>query len=279
MKFNENRAKKAIKKLHDKFYNGEGIFGIKNNEDVLSVLGIKRGSEKHLVWITLLSALDYSRNANKLWEAGKEIYADENKRWIFDIKNPNIKNYEKIKKELTTPAKDKELKIAQRTNKDPKVWQIITNSINEIMEGSITNFVTKGCNNDARILYFEIKNKYNKQFPYLSGNKILPMWIRLIHKYCNLNLENINEIPLPVDTHVARATHNLCSEINKEYKINDELREKINLFWEDIANDLNLEKLEFDELFFFLSKEGCSKSPKKCNECIVKKECNKYIEL
>jgi len=272
----KQKGMKIIQILYNAFYHTEsGLFGIHNDETILTPKNMKVGSEDHLRWITLLSALDYSRDADRLWKAGSEACQDKDKKWIFDPFDNRIENYELLKKELMTPVEGSSLKIAQRNDNDTKAWQTISRSIKKILRGSIKEYIKKECSNDAIILYFNIGMKFKDYFPYLSGPKILAMWIRLINKYARISLKNTNSIPLPVDVHVARSTIYLCGRGKHTFSI-EEIRKDINLFWEEIAQDLKLEKLDFDELLFFQSKEGCkylNSSKNKCEECLVKKYC------
>ena len=55
---------------------------------------MKKGSDKHLIWLTLLSTLDYSRNADKLWKAGEEAWQNKDKKWTDKEEKFNIKENE-----------------------------------------------------------------------------------------------------------------------------------------------------------------------------------------
>jgi hypothetical protein len=62
------------------------------------------------------------------------------------------------------------------------------------------------CNWDAiQVLQSLRANK--SHCPYISGNKIAPLWLRMLRDNMGISkLENLNKIPIPVDVHVARAT-------------------------------------------------------------------------
>jgi len=50
----------------------------------------------------------------------------------------------------------------------------------------------------------------SRKFPYLAGasgnSKILSLWIRMLHDEIDINLKNLEKVPIPIDIHTARAT-------------------------------------------------------------------------
>jgi len=48
--------------------------------------------------------------------------------------------------------------------------------------------------------------RFKQLFPYFSGDKIFPLWIRMLYDNVEIKLQNIDKIPIPVDVHIARAT-------------------------------------------------------------------------
>ena len=48
--------------------------------------GMKRGSDEQLLFITLTVALDYQRDAVKLWKQSYDAWLDTEKKWIFNPK-------------------------------------------------------------------------------------------------------------------------------------------------------------------------------------------------
>ncbi len=51
-----------------------------------------------------------------------------------------------------------------------------------------------------------MKNDKNKhKFPFLRGDKILPLWLRMINHQAGIKLNNIDKIPIPVNTHIRKA--------------------------------------------------------------------------
>lgn len=135
------------------------------------------------------------------------------------------------------------------------------------------------CRNDAEIIFCKMKVVYKKNFPNLTGNKILPLWIRMMKDVCGLKIQNINSIPIPVDVHVARATIFAgCIEANNVRTSIEKISPLIDEVWRKASNQSKeFSKLELDEPLWTLSKYGCSKlKNRKCpffSNCPVKEFC------
>ena len=78
LKIDIKKGKQVARILFDKFNSEEGIFG--HNimpEDLLwgsdlSGIEVKKGSYDHLMFITMVVSIDYMRDADKLWHAGRK---------------------------------------------------------------------------------------------------------------------------------------------------------------------------------------------------------------
>jgi len=277
--YNNKQAYKVISDLCHLYYEGTGIFGKHSAqyEDIMQPVSMKKGSNDHVVWITLLSSLDYIRDADVLWGAGKIAAENNATKWIFDVKRVNNVDLASLTRALLSS------KIAQRKDKDTDIWKRVSVGIVEIMNGDILDFIKSRCEGDARILYYYVGLKYKKTFPVLSGPKILSMWIRLLQRYANVKLSNINEIPIPVDVHVARATINIACQSKSCVSDIEKERQGINDLWDSIAKELkDYNKHDFDECLMTLSRIGCTncKYPafKMKGQCPVKAYCRALNE-
>lgn len=257
-------------------YKEKGIFGHVLGEipELLCPKEIEKGSNEHLIYITLLVSLDYIRDANTLWNSGLKAFNNTNLRWIFNINEIKNSSFEKLAKILIS------CKIALRPKKDVKIWKSISDSLVELFEGRLDNFIANECQNDAVLLFYSVKYRYKKFFPNLSGDKILPLWIRCLNDFCGINLKNLDKIMIPIDIHVARTTIFLgCIEnsSNGLYNI-DDLKYYIDKVWEEaVSSKSGIIKLNMDEPLWILGKYGCENLSNnycsKFNECIVNSYC------
>jgi len=261
---NIDKAKKVAKILHSKFNSNEGIFGHNTMPEDVKPDTIKWGSEvpgaskyEYLMFITMVVSIDYMRNANRLWESGRMTFDDESTKWLF-FPNEVVKhNIEDVKKAM------QKHKLSQRPTKDSNIWFKVAESLNKIYEDDPLNIV-KEANSDASMIYSKkFDRTYKKNFPSFTGNKIYPLWIRMLKDNLNINLNNLDKVPLPVDVHVARSTFT-TGVIRGEYEGSfNKISPLVDEVWRDAIYQLNDDDLfytlQLDEPLWHLSKYGCRK--------------------
>jgi len=260
---NSEKAKEVAVILYEKFNSDEGIFG--HNvmpEDLLptwgsdlSSSGIERGSYEHLLFITLVVSIDYQRSADQLWESGRKTFEDEQIRWLFMPKELVRKPFPEIVRAM------KKHRLAKKPNKDARIWSTVSHSFFKFYDSNPLNLI-KECNYDAlKIFGKKFDPRFKKKFPFLSGNKILPLWIRMLHDNVRVELNNLNKIPIPVDVHIARATFTTGCLIGKYVGTISDISPKIDEAWKqtlELVNHSQLKyRLQLDEPLWHLSKYGC----------------------
>lgn len=118
-----------------------------------------------------------------------------------------------------------------------------------------------------------------KDYPYLSGDKIPLVWLRILKDNVGIKFKNIEKVPIPVDTHIARATLatgvvRVKAIINKD-ELNDLVREAWFKSLDSLKiNDKQIIPLDLDKPLWHLSRYGCSKYPDKLSgHCFLKVTC------
>jgi hypothetical protein len=76
--------------------------------------------------------------------------------------------------------------LAQRINKDSNVWQTVGTTFHTKWGGDPRNFFAS-CGWSAPNV-FQRMNKEKKDFPYLSGRKIGPLWLRMLRENVGIKL-------------------------------------------------------------------------------------------
>ena len=275
LKIDIERGKKAAATLYDRFNSGEGIFDINTMpEDILWAsdlpeTAVHKGSYEHLMFITMVVSIDYMRNADKLWAAGRKSMEDPKTRWLFNPREVIEKPMEEIKAAMKTHS------LSQKHNKDADTWMRVSESFVRIYNSDPRNLIRE-CGNDALNLYekkFDIK--FRSGFPFLSGDKIFPLWIRMLHDNVGIELKRLECIPIPVDVHIARATFTIgCLKGEYEGSIAD-VKPRIQEAWKTVMESLIHPRLKYalqmDESLWHLSKYGCRF--RKWNICEKRKSC------
>ncbi len=258
------RAFDVGKRLYDAFNSPEGIFGHTNMPEGEPPEGVERTSYEHLMFITMTVSIDYMRDADKLWEAARKTYEDPDTRWIFDPKEVVSRGKEELKEAMTKYG------LAKKPDKDSKkIWYPIAKSFTRY-DGDPTNLI-EHCDRDAHKLYKKMKGPLRGMFPYLKGDKILPLWIRMLKDQVGIELENMNKISIPVDIHIARSTFTSGALKGRYEGDISGVKERIHEVWKDACEGTDFYPLEFDEALWKLSKHGCSRRGE--NSCRLKDEC------
>jgi hypothetical protein len=261
------RGKEVIKVLYEA-YMKTGIFGKKEMPEDILPTGMIKGSREHMLFITFTVAIDYLRNAEELWESARRTYEDPETRYLFYPEKVYETSFEKIKDDI------KKHNLSWRFKKDVSTWKILGTTFWEKWKGDPLNFI-KECNYDAELIWRELQNK---NYPNLKGPKIGPLWIRMLKDNIGLELKNLDKIPIPVDTHVIRATL-ATGVIRGKFKTT---RDKIIKYTQEVwfesfkklqNEGIDLIPLNMDKPLWYLSKNGCHKRDKITGDCPYYSEC------
>ena len=269
---NSERTKKVIQRLLQWYKKRTGIFSGTGLPETVLPEGVQPGSDEHIMFITMCSTLDYSRNADALWDAGRKTWADESTRWVFFPHQVEKKTFDDLKKDLH------KYRLSQRWEKqDPGDWQRVSLSFLKLFDGSPRNMLEKFDFDALKISkYMKIKKLEKKDaFPILRGDKINSMWIRILHDEVGINFKkNYEKIHLPIDIHVMRATFTTGCLVGKYSGSFDSTKGMAINAWAEVCEDLSLNQLDLDEALFNLSREGCSNI--KNGKCPKRNECELY---
>lgn len=253
------------------FNDGVGIFKDLRSEAVNDV-GLER--DLYLNYVTFTSAIDYRKNipANDLWKAAKRWAMEY--PWLF---RPN----ELLRKSIADVMGDFK-RIRERESRvfrlqDIGIWLLIAAALQEY-EGKVSKLL-QDFDFDAWRIYSEFTGRSKRKFPFLSGDKILPMWLKILVEDAEVELKNMGELPLPVDGNVAEATFNLIFKKQFGGKISADVKLSVRRAWKSIAKELNVPVINFDTPLWTLGgKIGCS-DPHRigCNDCPVSKHCRHHL--
>ncbi len=233
-----------VSKLIDLHKQGK-LGGDKMPED--SNPGFDKNSRENLIYFTLPMALNYQRNSYNLWESALLTWEDKECRDIFapeEVVNMSIKE---LQQKLT------KYKLALQQNKQPLIWQKLCQTFYSNYKSDV-RILFNECNNDIiKIKEHILKNK--KDFPYLSGTKILNYWLYVITQYSNTKLKNSHAITVAPDTHVIQASLKL-GVINKDEMLKSNIREVVAQRWADILKDTDIQPIDIHTPFWLWSRNG-----------------------
>ena len=272
---NPERTKKVIQHLLQWYKKRTGIFSGTGLPETLLPNGVQSGSYDHVMFVTMCSAIDYGRDADAMWKAGRNTWDDESTRWVFFPELVEQKTLEDLSKDL------QKYRLSGRfKNQDAKTWRTVSLSFLKLFDGDPRNMFKK-FDFDALEIRRYMKKMGPKVFPFLGGGttlgKINAMWIRILHDEVKIVFKNYEKIPLPVDRHVMRATFTTGCLVGEHNGPTDHLKGMAIKAWAEACQNSSLCPLDLDEALFNLSRFGCSKITNgKCpfiNECKLSDFC------
>jgi len=276
------RGKELAKILIPAFSN-EGIYGHKDMPEDAVPEGVEKGSREHILFITMTVAIDYQRDAYDLWNGARKTYNNPETRYLFDPDSfsEDMMDGEKFEKVINDMQK---YRLSKKQNKDAKNWITIALSLKRKC-GSNPENIFRDNNWDAVKILNYIKNEKKHEgkghaFPYLRGGKIGPLWIRMLRDNAGLKeLKNLENIPIPVDVHVTRATL-ACGVVyghDENFHL-EKLHKLIRDVWKESTDGLYINgkkimPIDVDEALWNLSRYGCTLRNKKTGDCPIIKCC------
>lgn len=213
------------------------------------------------LFVTFLSAMDRARNSELLWNAGFNLFNSHPE--LFDP----ISIYAMSIDTLFNRLKDSN--VSQRHSDDVNAWRTIGHSLTSDYQCSVQKVIDDGVGN-AEDLLRELKSvdrTGQPRFPLLKGEKIGPMWVRILANPGKAIIHRIDIIPVAVDIHVCRVTENLGVVDRRKLNSNrDKDRKAIQSVWRnavetaEIGGPSGIENTcaALDPALWYFGKLGCS---------------------
>lgn len=266
------RGRQVAKLLHQAFAT-TGIHGQREMPEDVTPAGVRRGSLEHILFITLTVAIDYQRDAVALWESSRLTYQDPATRYLFD---PRALHENPPRKIIVDMQK---YRLSKKPAKDAEIWRTVGVTFYKKWQGDPRNFL-QDCEWDAVRILGRLKvdqhlynNRPRNDYPYLRGDKIGPLWLRMLRDNVGLKeIKNLDRVPIPVDIHVARATLAL-GIVKGSYKGDlGMIYEAIRKAWFESVDGLEVDgrpmiALDVDEPLWHLSRYGCTDRDKLSGKC------------
>ena len=213
------RASQISEKLCDAFYNSQtGIHGetLTTSWQTNCPSGMKTRSREQLLFIALTSSVDRQRQGGsiELWaRRAKPAYEASHDYYLFDPEKVVQAGFDKVYADL------KRLGISQKHRPDATAWYSICEAFADKWDGDPQKFL-ESCYYHAPTLLARLKKDRHptrlngrqvRDYPQLRGPKIGPMFLRLLRDWAQVELTDMDEVPIPVDSQVLKAT--LCTGV------------------------------------------------------------------
>jgi hypothetical protein len=207
------RLQTIIHRLHDDYLSWTSPFERQQLPEKAAVEGIRRGEPRYR-YLTFTVALNYNRDARRLWETTRRLWDEE--AWLFDPRTLVVE-YDRF--DVVDVFERNGIRYWRR---DAATWYQIASTLVESYRGSVLSLVASVECDGVRLL----QQVRREEFPFLGGEKIGPLWCRLLHEDV-VRLDRIGEIPIPVDVHVRRVTGELVGAFESD--------DAVRAFWNDFC--------------------------------------------
>lgn len=161
--------------------------------------GVQRGSEEHLVFLTLVYAISGGRDAEALWSAARAAYDTD--PTLFEPKTLAYAQPQAFVKTL------KKHSLSQKGKVDGVTWHKIGKAIVMRGQGSVKKILEK-YDYDAQAL-LEMLGENKTTFPLLSGPQTGPRWLWGLATAGEQPLTGAARLPVPVSSVAERALDSL----------------------------------------------------------------------
>lgn len=262
-----------------KAFSTTGIHGRTDMPEDLLPSNVNRGSLEHVLFITLTVSIDYQRDAAALWESSRRTYGDPTTRYLFDPWALHETPFPSIVRDMQKYG------LSRKPKKDAEIWLSVGVSFYKKWQGDPRKFL-ESCGWEALKVLEHLKNDVHaspkgqsSDFPYLRGDKIGPLWLRMLRDNVGiLNIQGLELVPIPVDIHIARATLALGIVRGQYAGGFGNLFETIRKAWFESVRGLHVGErpmiaLDVDEPLWHLSRYGCTYRDKQSGECPLIRSC------
>lgn len=197
--------------------------------------GYSLDSKENYLYFTLPMALNYQRNSYQLWKSANLSATDSKVADIFLPEQVIEMNEDGLRDKLT------KYKVALQKNKQPVIWRKLCQTFSEQFCGDVRLFFEQNHCKASEVKAYMTARK--KDFPYLSGNKIMNYWLYVMTQYTDLVLEDRENISVAPDTNVIQASLKLGVIDENEYK-NSNIQLIVAKRWEEILAGSDLDPID-----------------------------------
>lgn len=185
-------------------------------------------SLENYLYFTLPMALNYQRNSYVLWECAKRTWSDFETQTVFLPKAVIDMSENELREKLT------KYKVALQQNKQPTIWRTLCNTIERDFNGDVRLLFLINNYSVQKIKEYILNNK--KNFPYLSGNKIINYWLYVIEQRTDIVFLDRGNISIAPDTHIIQASERL-GVITSNEKVKSNVQDIVANRWKELLSD------------------------------------------
>lgn len=267
------RGIEIIKFLHQAYTEKSFFDFTQLPEDVLPV-GMDKGSNDHLLYLTLVSSVAYLRKEERLWPAARETWEDEEKRYLFypdkilssdpvtvdkDLKDYNVFINPLVLKHWSV-GKLKSVDRRSLRENDLQIWINMANALSE-HQSDVEQFFKDYDYDAVKIVNLFSTGKYKGAFPEYHKHRKAIVWLAKICRNATFRPNNLDKITMVTGSHIIRATFLSGAIWGQLNSIAVDLDKLVGDFWNEVysagKDELEVSPVEFQTYLWILSRHGC----------------------
>lgn len=199
-------------------------------------------------YFSLGMSLNYQRDSYALWRAATAAFEDPETRVIF---SPTV--VAAMTKDELAPLLLKH-RVGLQPVKHTQTWHALCASITALCNGDIRKLFWD-CDLDIGKIISFVQGTQKKQFPYLSGPKIVNYWLYVMSQYTTIGLRNREALSVAPDTHVIQASRRL-GLISSEEESSAAARATVASKWELLLKGTEIAPIDVHTPLWLWSKGG-----------------------
>jgi hypothetical protein len=156
------------------------------------------------LFLTFVAVLNRARDADRLFDVAVAAYRHD--RWIFEPAEVAKRSFRALRLALAASG------LSQRHLPDTAAWRIVAESLMDAeCPQTIRIAIDDGQGDGQELLEAvgTVDGVGQPRFPYLSGPKIAPLWVRMLAAPGGATLSNLERIPVAVDVQVRKVSEYL----------------------------------------------------------------------
>jgi Domain of unknown function (DUF1886). len=210
------------------------------------VRGGFESDRRYALFLTLVASIDKRKETMDkngkagLWREAKELWNDEETRWIYEPQKLVERDYEELIDLFTQPH-------LRRFNyyEDPHVWYLNSLSLYRYFNSDPRDMLVEADYNAVDLLTLVRSDEYSNRFHSLIGEKIGPLWVRLMDEEIH-ELDRIHAVDIPVDTQIKTIRNKLLGTEYSELQVRD--------FWREVCDETEIIPVRLDRPLWLIDK-------------------------
>ena len=135
------------------------------------------------------------RNADELWAAGRQTFADAETRYLYDPKAVAETGMAKVQRDMQRYHR------SRKPQQDATTWATVCTTLATHFSGRV-GVLLEAAGADAPNLLELVRGRHAGGFPFLKRPKIAPLWVRMLHDNCGVQFKHLADHLLQLIGHL-----------------------------------------------------------------------------